>query len=84
MNRAAEEQLRDIAKHSPHPGVHAGDLICKTTTRWLIDEGYAKNSGGSSASLGYVTITESGRAMLEMFANAAAHEASPGGTKDAG
>jgi hypothetical protein len=84
MNRAAEEQLRDIAKHSPHPGVHAGDLICKTTTRWLIDEGYAKNSGGSSSSLGYVTITESGRAMLEMFDNAAAHEASPGGTKDAG
>ena len=67
MNRAAEEQLRDIAKHSPHPGVHAGDLICKTTTRWLIDEGYAKNSGGSSSSLGYVTITEAGLAMLEMF-----------------
>lgn len=67
MNRAAEEQLRDIAKHSPHPGVHAGDLICKTTTRWLVDEGYAKNSGGSSTSLGYVTVTDAGRAMLEMF-----------------
>jgi hypothetical protein len=67
LNRAAEEQLRDIAKHSPHPGVHAGDLICKTTTRWLVEEGYARNSGGSSSSLSYVSITEAGRAMLEMF-----------------
>lgn len=74
MNRAAEEQLRDIAKHSPHPGVHAGDLICKTTTRWLIDEGYAKNSGGSSASLGYVTITESGRAMYSALLKASPGE----------
>lgn len=39
MNRAAEEQLRDIAKHSPHPGVHAGDLICNTLWRLSHFEG---------------------------------------------
>lgn len=67
MNSAAEEQLRQIAEKSPHPGVHSGDLISKPVTRWLIDEGYAVNSGGSSSSLAYVTITDSGRDMLSMF-----------------
>lgn len=70
MNRSAEEQLRQIAAKSPHPGVHSGDLINKTATRWLVDEGYAKNSGGSSSSLSYVTITDAGRAMLDMFTDA--------------
>ncbi len=67
MNRAGEEQLRQIEAKSPHPGVHSGDLINRPATRWLIDEGYAKNSSGSSASLAYVTITDAGRAMLGMF-----------------
>lgn len=70
MDRAAEEQLRQIAAKSPHPGVHAGDLINKPATRWLVDEGYATNSGGSSASLAYVTITDAGRSMLGMFDHA--------------
>ena len=68
MNRAAEEQLRQIAAKSPHPGVHSGDLINKPVARWLVAEGYAQNSGGSPSSLAYVTITESGQAMLDMFA----------------
>lgn len=70
MNRAAEEQLRQIAAKSPHPGVHSGDLIDKTATRWLVSEGYARNSGGSPSSLAYVTITDAGRAMLGMFDDA--------------
>jgi ribosome modulation factor len=32
-----------------------------------VEEGYAKNSGGSPSALSYVSITEAGRAMLEMF-----------------
>ena len=67
MSPTTEEQLRNIAAHSPFPGVHAGDLICKTSTRWLVDEGYVQNSGGASSSLGYVSITDAGRAMLEML-----------------
>lgn len=70
MNKAAEEQLRQIAAKSPHPGVHAGDLISKPATRWLVDEGYATNSGGSSSSLAYVTITSAGREMLRIFDDA--------------
>jgi transcription initiation factor TFIID subunit TAF12 len=70
MNRAAENQLRQIAAKSPHPGVHAGDLIDKTSTRWLVEGGYANNSGGSPSSLAYVTITDAGRAMLDMLDDA--------------
>jgi hypothetical protein len=70
MNRAAEEQLRQIAAKSPHSGVHSGDLVNKPATRWLVDEGYARNSGGSSSSLAYVTITDGGGAMLGIFDDA--------------
>jgi hypothetical protein len=81
LNRAAEEQLRQIAAKSPHPGVHSGDLINKAATRWLVDEGYAKNSGGSSSSLAYVTITDAGRAMLSIFDDGNAY---PGGERGGG
>ncbi len=66
ISKVEDEQLRDIAKHSPHPGVHAGDLISKPAARKLVDAGLVNNSGGSSASLGYLTISKTGRTLLDM------------------
>lgn len=64
MTKIDDEQLRQIAAASPHPGIHAGDLISKPSTRMLVEKGLAQNSGGSPASLAYVTITEAGRNLL--------------------
>lgn len=57
------EQLRQLHLASVD-GVWAGDLIDKTATRWLVENGYASNSGGSPSSLKRVRITPSGRAVL--------------------
>lgn len=67
MDRAAEEQLRQIAAKSPQPGVHSGDLVNKVAARWLVSQGYAHNSGGPPSSLVHLTITDAGRSMLGIF-----------------
>jgi hypothetical protein len=64
MTKTDDAVLRQLRDASPHPGVHAGDLICKTTTRRLVEKGLAHNSGGSPSSLGYVTISTTGRELL--------------------
>lgn len=66
ITEAEDEQLRQIAAKSPHPGVHAGDLINKPATRRLVEAGLVNNSGGSPASLAYVTISKDGRTLLDM------------------
>jgi hypothetical protein len=45
-------------------GVWSGDLIDKTSTRWLVENGYASNTGGPPSSLKRVRITPKGRAAL--------------------
>lgn len=66
ISKIDDEQLRQIAAASPHPGVHAGDLISKPSARMLVEKGLATNSGGSPSSLAYVTITKAGRNLLEV------------------
>ena len=61
------EQLRQIAAKSPHPGVHAGDLINKTATRRLVELGLVLNSGGPSSSLGYLSISKAGTELLSVI-----------------
>lgn len=66
ISKADDEQLRQIAAKSPHPGVHSGDLINKPSTRRLVEAGLVRNSGGSSSSLAYLSITDEGRALLNI------------------
>lgn len=65
ISKQEDEQLRQIAAKSPHPGVHAGDLINKTATRRLVAAGLVRNSGGSPSSLSYLSISPEGKALLE-------------------
>lgn len=64
FSRTEDEQLRQIAAKSPFPGVHAGDLISKPAARKLVEAGLVENSGGSPASLGYLSISKTGSALL--------------------
>ncbi len=65
MTKVQLAVLEQLAAKSPFPGVWAGDLIDKTTTRQLIRDGYAQTAGRNSSSLDYVTITAAGRAALK-------------------
>lgn len=64
ISKQDDEQLRQIAAKSPHPGVHAGDLINKPSARRLVVAGLVHNTGGSPSSLSYLSITKEGRALL--------------------
>jgi len=66
ISKVEDEQLRQIAAKSPHPGVHAGDLISKPATRRLVEAGLVHNSDGAPASLAYVTISKGGATLLRM------------------
>lgn len=66
ISRAEDEQLRQIAAKSPHPGVHAGDLINKPAARALVEKGLVYNSGGSPSSLSYLSITSVGAELLRI------------------
>jgi len=66
ISKIEDEQLRQIAAKSPHPGVHAGDLISKPATRKLVAAGLVLNSGGSPSSLGYLSISETGAKLLRI------------------
>ena len=79
ISKADDEQLRQIAAKSPHPGVHAGDLINKPATRRLVEAGLVQNSGGSPSSLGYVSITKDGRTLLDMVDEINARQTGGGG-----
>lgn len=79
ISKTEDEQLRQIAAKSPHPGVHAGDLISKPATRRLVDAGLVLNSGGSSASLGYLSISTEGRTLLRMVDEINARQPGGGG-----
>lgn len=57
------EQLSQLRK-AGIDGVWAGDLIDKTSTRWLVENGYASNTGGPPSSLKRVRITPKGREAL--------------------
>jgi hypothetical protein len=57
------EQLKQIADAGVD-GVWAGDLVCKTSARYLIANGFASNTGGSPSSLKRVRATPKGRAVL--------------------
>lgn len=59
----AQAQLSQLAGAGVE-GVWAGNLIDKTSTRWLVANGYASNTGGSPSSLNVVRITQKGRAAL--------------------
>lgn len=66
ISKVEDEQLRQIAAKSPHPGVHAGDLISKPAARRLVDAGLVLNSGGSASSLGYLSLSKEGATLLRM------------------
>lgn len=66
ISKADDEQLRQIAAKSPHPGVHAGDLVNKPSVRRLVEVGLVRNSGGSPSALAYLSITDEGKALLEV------------------
>ena len=58
--KAQLEQLRVAGFR----GVWAGDLIDKSSTRELVRDGLADNTGGSPSSLDRVYITKAGRDAL--------------------
>ena len=66
ISHADDEQLRQIAAKSPHPGVHSGSLINKCAARRLVAAGLVHNSGGSPSSLAYLSVTKIGAELLRM------------------
>ena len=68
FSRGDESQLRQLYK-SRWSGVWCGDLVSKDSTRMLVREGYAENTGGSPSSLDRVYISKKGAVVVSAWEN---------------
>jgi hypothetical protein len=65
LEKNLTEQLKQL-KSAGLRGVWAGDLVCKESTRELVRQGLADNTGGAPSSLSRVYITKTGRDALNL------------------